>query len=107
MLAEHVANKSMSVQHYAPIISAVQLQHRHDRQGFSNTLINGRPSHPNKSPKSRLGVDCIQPPTESSTPGVMQLGRTSHAFLFAVALRWLELQYWISCCYRLCIHNFG
>jgi hypothetical protein len=44
MLAEHAANKSMSVQHNSPIISVLHAQHRHYVQGFSTTLINGDPA---------------------------------------------------------------
>jgi hypothetical protein len=44
MLAEHVANKSMSLQQYSPIISVLHAQHRHDVQGFSTTFINGDPA---------------------------------------------------------------
>jgi hypothetical protein len=44
MLAEHVANKSMSLQQHSPITNAFYAQHRHDQQGFSTTLINGDPA---------------------------------------------------------------
>lgn len=90
MLAEGVANKSMSLQHYSPITSVLHAQHRHDEQGFSTTLINGDPAVPDISPKPDLELTAFSLPQMLHRSVMQLLGKF---FLFGVALRWLDQMY--------------